>query len=519
MFELFTDKPKSLGDDLIRQYRIGLLSEPHIKPLTVFVEKIRIDKGQDYCIPYIDPLDGGVTSKVLFVLLAPGPKAVKSGFISRNNPDSSAKNMFEFLADSGLKRDETILWNIVPWYIGNESRNKIRYPVQADIVEGLPYLESLISLLPNLEAIVLVGEKAWKVENLLKKSKKIRIFKSNHPSPQFVNRKPRNKSRILEVFRQIRMYIDEPVHTYSDKETSTKIPPEVYDWVTNIFRNCNINLSEKLSNNPNCHEEHLDIALIEFLSKYASPITIGNHWTVRIDTHFIGGRRHFYKWEVADIGVLVFFKNNGELLRSKTALLQSKRLYPLRGVVKEETKEDMMIGISSLLQGATVGIPLSTRHSYEFDRQSKYKALTKGDSQFKVIDEWSSTNSIPIYYLLYNPWKLPFSQSIPLIQYKTPDGECELGTRIIPSTDLFRALTYTSSGNSPCIGDLEKVLPGPHTWNTNIYGWRLEKFFKDLLMCNHGYNFDSVTDLNIERLFYRKNVMLVAAIAISIELN
>ena len=36
------------------------------------------------------------------------------------------------------------------------------------------------------------------------------------------------------------------------------IPSEIYDWVIEVFRNCNIRLSEKLLNNPHRHEEHLD---------------------------------------------------------------------------------------------------------------------------------------------------------------------------------------------------------------------------------------------------------------------
>lgn len=303
------------------------------------------------------------------------------------------------------------------------------------------------------------------------------------------------------------------------KQSLSDIPLEVYEWVTEIFRDCNLELSEKLSNNPNCHEGYLDITLVEFLTRYSSPISICNNWTVRIDTHFIGGRRHFHGWEVADIGVLVYFKNNGKLLQSKVALLQSKRLYPLRGTVKEEIREDVIIGISSLWQGATTEIPLATRHLYEFDTQSKYKALNIEDSQTTVINEWNSTNKIPVYYLFYNPWKIPFSQIIPLTQYETPDGDCELGTRVIPSVEVHRKLIKSVNGKSPSIGDLKTILPAPHTWETNRYGWRLENFVNELLHCNQGCKFDSDADPNIDRLFYRKNAMLVAAIAISIELN
>lgn len=38
--------------------------------------------------------------------------------------------------------------------------------------------------------------------------------------------------------------------------------------------------------------------------------------------------RHFYGWEIADIGLLLFAKKAGAVVSKKVALLQSKRLYP-----------------------------------------------------------------------------------------------------------------------------------------------------------------------------------------------
>ena len=197
----------SLGDYSIRQDRVDMISNPHIKPLTDFVATIREEKGLGYDVPYFDPMDGGVEGKVLFVLEAPGPKAVHSGFISRNNPDQSATNMFGLLTEARFRRDETILWNIVPWYIGDERHKKIRAAKREDIEEGLPYLYRLISLLPNLKAIVLVGKNAWKARSFIEEREKIQIFQSYHPSLLFVNRKPGNRCRILEVFCEVRAYI------------------------------------------------------------------------------------------------------------------------------------------------------------------------------------------------------------------------------------------------------------------------------------------------------------------------
>ncbi|HET6962909.1 MAG TPA: hypothetical protein VFJ27_10445, partial [Terriglobia bacterium] len=84
------DVPKSLGDPNHRAARIARLQEPHVRPLTSFVDTIRDETGYGTAIPYFDPADGGVRALCLFLLEAPGPKAVRRGFISRNNPDETA---------------------------------------------------------------------------------------------------------------------------------------------------------------------------------------------------------------------------------------------------------------------------------------------------------------------------------------------------------------------------------------------------------------------------------------------
>lgn len=62
------------------------LTGPQMKPLTAFVRQIRQDRLSEDYIPDFDPDDGGVNAEVLFVLEAPGPKAVTTGFVSRDNP-------------------------------------------------------------------------------------------------------------------------------------------------------------------------------------------------------------------------------------------------------------------------------------------------------------------------------------------------------------------------------------------------------------------------------------------------
>jgi hypothetical protein len=100
-------------------------------------------------VPYFDPRDGGTRARALFLLEGPGPKAVRSGFISRDNPASTARNFRALLVGAGIEREDTILRNIVPWYFGTGTN--IRAAERSDIHEGTAYLPRLLALLPSFK--------------------------------------------------------------------------------------------------------------------------------------------------------------------------------------------------------------------------------------------------------------------------------------------------------------------------------------------------------------------------------
>jgi hypothetical protein len=125
-----------------------------------------------------------------------------------------------------------------------------------------------------------------------------------------------------------------------------ELPPDVHQWLRGVFTNCNEQVTEKLSNNPNMQEEWLDHAWIEELLRFSTPLTLSSSWTVRLQAHYLGGSRHFGMWEIADIGVLLFIGTPSHVLRSKVALLQSKRLYPTTGAVIETALVDYEIGFA-----------------------------------------------------------------------------------------------------------------------------------------------------------------------------
>ena len=200
------DEPKLLRSRTVIEDRLAQLQKPHVKPLTTFVEALRSEVGCPF-IPYFDPWDGGVNAECLFLLEAPGSNAVASGFISRNNNDETAKNFFILNREAGLPRELTISWNIIPWYIGTET--KIRAANNKDIANGIPHLLNLLELLPKLRAVVLLGRKAERAESHFSSMKsEVKIFHSPHPSPLFVNNAPGNRERILKVLVNVAKFIN-----------------------------------------------------------------------------------------------------------------------------------------------------------------------------------------------------------------------------------------------------------------------------------------------------------------------
>lgn len=197
------DCPKLLRSPDARVARHSQLRDPHVAPLTKFVTLLRREIGPHAQIPDFDPWDGGIDAELLYLLEAPGAKAVSSGFISRNNPDETARNFFELNEAARIPRKLTITWNIVPWYIGTDTR--IRAARRSDIRDGIPPLTSLLDLLPRLRTIVLLGRKAETAGNVVSGLRPdLRVLSAPHPSPLFINNAPGNRARILKVLQEAR---------------------------------------------------------------------------------------------------------------------------------------------------------------------------------------------------------------------------------------------------------------------------------------------------------------------------
>ncbi len=199
------DAPYALADPDEQARRHQLLHARHMRPLENYRTLLSEALGASDAVPYFDPCDGGASARALFLLEAPGRKALGSGFISRNNPDPTARNMCNLLAEARIPREHTVLWNVVPWYVG--SHEKIRPVRQTDLESALPHLGDLIAILTNLRCIVLVGRKAQNARKHIAARTRAQILECYHPSNVCLNRDRSRRRQILEVFKLARTII------------------------------------------------------------------------------------------------------------------------------------------------------------------------------------------------------------------------------------------------------------------------------------------------------------------------
>lgn len=195
------NEPKTLRFEHVRQERLSALNDPHVAPLTRYVKELRQQKGEDFHIPFMDPHDGGIHAKVLFLLEAPGAKAKSSGFISRDNPDPTAANIWTMTREVGLDRSDCLIWNVCPWYVGTASR--IRAVKAAEIREAADALRSLLGQLADLRCVALVGRKAQKARHTVEGARPdVQIIEMPHPSNQNLSTRPHYRPLVQDGFRQ-----------------------------------------------------------------------------------------------------------------------------------------------------------------------------------------------------------------------------------------------------------------------------------------------------------------------------
>lgn len=192
------DAPRAMRSEGVRAARREMLRLPHIAPLTDYAAYLRARFNIE--VPDFDPLDGGVNARILFLKEKPGPMTssgrtgrVGSGFISRDNDDPTAEATFRFMSAAAIPREDTLMWNVVPGWNGT------RKITPQELIEGVAEVRNLISLLPDIEVVVLVGKKAARAEPLLAGTGVI-IRHSLHNSPLVRASRPDEWARIPEVW-------------------------------------------------------------------------------------------------------------------------------------------------------------------------------------------------------------------------------------------------------------------------------------------------------------------------------
>jgi hypothetical protein len=203
------DGPRSMRDAGVRQRRRAMLTLPHVAKLTAYAAKLRLRASVE--VPEFDPLDGGVDARVLFLFEKPGPMTADgsrfhgrsgSGFISRNNDDPTAAATFEFMQKADLPRQLTISWNVIPWWNGT------RKVTGSELREGVLCIRELISMLPKLSAVVMVGVNAARAGPYLE-STGLALFTSDHPSPLVKAKFRKRWNAIPSEWAKVRRFIAE----------------------------------------------------------------------------------------------------------------------------------------------------------------------------------------------------------------------------------------------------------------------------------------------------------------------
>lgn len=120
------------------------------------VRRIRDETGRR--VPDIDPRGPGTGAAVLLLLRSPNEGgSLKTGLMAFDNPDATARNERELLAEVGLPQSACTAWNAIPWDIQDERIN------QSHRRRGASYLNDLLRLFENPPVVVAHGQEAHRV--------------------------------------------------------------------------------------------------------------------------------------------------------------------------------------------------------------------------------------------------------------------------------------------------------------------------------------------------------------------
>jgi hypothetical protein len=296
------------------------------------------------------------------------------------------------------------------------------------------------------------------------------------------------------------------------------IPQDALNYLRNHFATCNLMLASDLSTFPPIYEPALDMHLIDYWSRNQAPVKLESGCIVKADAYYIGGGRHFGTWEVADIGILIIFRNNGKVIRSKLAFIQSKKLFANPLVYKKLDSYSVGYGMGRLLRGDEEYEELIKPRLLRFGVDSKYVAFQLNNEQQHAMKGFQERFKMTMYYLFYNPIDIPHEIVMPL-EARPTFLENKIGCRIIPKPHLDKALKSYSPGYIPSYGNIKDNLDGEFREPQHRAGWKLEYFITDLLIsCKEGVIDDSPDYQTVLRFLGDKRSPMASSLSITIDL-
>ncbi|MBD1862354.1 MULTISPECIES: hypothetical protein [Trichocoleus] len=294
------------------------------------------------------------------------------------------------------------------------------------------------------------------------------------------------------------------------------LPNDVKNFLKQLFLECNRKISFQLSMFPNAHEESLDLLFISHFAHMQGAIKFDSNWTLRIDAHFIGGGRHFRTWEVADIGLMVMFRKNGRITRSKLAFLQSKKLYASPLKYKPQDPH-FRAGLGRLLVTEEEHCELVKTMLLKYSEKSKYKALKLKSEQEGAMSMFSSRHNITLHYLLYNPSLIPWEIKTPVEGVPTID-ENKVGCRVISKPFLDTSFQDKQVNYAPSYKDIRDAFKKDFSDQESVAGWKMENFICDLFINGkEGLVDDSPNFQTMLRIMSQKTSPISSALSITFD--
>ncbi|MGJ9412562.1 uracil-DNA glycosylase [Aeromicrobium sp. CF4.19] len=175
--------------------RRRLLQEPHVVALEAWAARLRATTNES--VPSFDPLSGGTMARLLVLREEPRCLATQgSGFASIDNDDAAAHHTTMAMNRAAIPRTDTLHWNVVPWWIRNPQGDQVCGPrtVVSQARRARPHLAELLTLLPHVQAVLLLGReasRAWAAAG----SADLPVLTGPHPSPLAWNTRDRTTGR------------------------------------------------------------------------------------------------------------------------------------------------------------------------------------------------------------------------------------------------------------------------------------------------------------------------------------